>query len=98
MLLAVLVVIDRDDGGDVGAGEELLRERSEGVRVAYVASTRAKDLLVVPAVGEGPFEGWVAPLNSALYPSHSDWRKNEDAVGCPSFKGDATVLDRPLIR
>jgi len=77
-------------------GEELLRERSEGVRVAYVAATRAKDLLVVPAVGEGPFEGWVGPLNSALYPSHQDWRKNEDAVGCPSFRGDATVLERPL--
>ena len=76
--------------------EELLRERSEGVRVAYVASTRAKDLLVVPAVGEGPFEGWVGPLNSALYPTHQDWRKSADAAGCPAFRGDATVLDRPL--
>ncbi len=32
--------------------EERLRERAEGVRVAYVAATRARDLLVVPAVGD----------------------------------------------
>ena len=69
--------------------EELSREKSEGVRVAYVASTRAKDLLVVPGVGEGPFEGWVAPLNSTLYPSHRDWRKNEDAPGCSLHWGVA---------
>ena len=48
---------------------ELLREEKEGVRVAYVAATRARDLLVVPAVGDGPYtEGWVAPLNAAIYP------------------------------
>ena len=29
--------------------QERLRERAEGVRVAYVAATRARDLLVVPA-------------------------------------------------
>src|SRR4030095_8457739 len=32
--------------------EELQREDAEGVRVAYVAATRARDLLVVPAVGD----------------------------------------------
>ena len=48
---------------------ELLREEKEGERVAYVAATRARDLLVVPAVGDGPYtEGWVAPLNAAIYP------------------------------
>ena len=76
--------------------EELLKERAEGVRVAYVAATRAKDLLVVPAVGDAPFEGWVGPLNSAIYPPHSQWRKGEDALGCPKFKGDTTVLERPF--
>ena len=45
------------------------RDRAEGERLAYVAATRARDLLVVPAVGDGPYDGgWVSPLSSALYP------------------------------
>ena len=76
--------------------EELLKERAEGVRVAYVAATRAKDLLVVPAVGDAPFDGWVGPLNSALYPPHALWRKSEDAPGCPQFTGESSVLERPM--
>ena len=48
---------------------ERAREAAEGVRLAYVAATRARDLLVVPAVGDEPFEeGWVSPLNHAIYP------------------------------
>ncbi len=34
------------------------RERAEGVRVAYVAATRARDLLVVPVVGDEERDGW----------------------------------------
>jgi ATP-dependent helicase/nuclease subunit A len=53
--------------------EEKLRDEAEGVRVAYVAATRARDLLVVPAIDEGPSEKelgrtWVAPLNRIIYP------------------------------
>ena len=32
--------------------DELQRDEAEGVRIAYVAATRARDLLVVPAVGD----------------------------------------------
>lgn len=76
--------------------EEAMRERAEGVRVAYVAATRAKDLLVVPAVGDEPFpmDNWLSPLDKALYPSRADWRGAEPAEGCPKF-GQVTVLDRP---
>ena len=35
------------------AGEELWRDREEAIRLAYVATTRARDLLVVPVVGDG---------------------------------------------
>ena len=49
--------------------EEKERERAEGVRVAYVAATRARDLLVVPVVGDEERDGWLAPLNKALYPA-----------------------------
>ncbi len=74
---------------------EQARERAEGVRVAYVAATRAKDLLVVPVVGEQEMEGWLEPLNKAVYPSRSAWRTARQAEGCPQF-GPATVLERPL--
>ena len=48
---------------------ELERDAAEGVRLSYVAATRARDLLVVPAVADGPFKiGWVSPLNQAIYP------------------------------
>jgi ATP-dependent helicase/nuclease subunit A len=75
---------------------ELVREEKEGERVAYVAATRARDLLVVPAVGDGPYaEGWVAPLNAALYPGEDARRVQEPAGGCPSFVSKDSVLTRP---
>jgi ATP-dependent exoDNAse (exonuclease V) beta subunit len=36
--------------------EEGARDRAEAERLAYVAATRAKDLLVVPAIGDGSYE------------------------------------------
>ena len=79
------------------AFEEARRERAEGVRVAYVAATRARDLLVVPAVGDEPFprEGWLSPLDKAIYPTRANWRKSRPAPGCPAF-GAASVLSRPM--
>jgi ATP-dependent helicase/nuclease subunit A len=74
---------------------ESARERAEGVRVAYVAATRARDLLVIPAIGDEPFEGWLSPLNKAIYPSRADWRRSAKAPGCPDF-GSSTVVERPL--
>ena len=77
--------------------EEARRERAEGVRVAYVAATRARDVLVVPAVGDEPFpqEGWLSPLHKAIYPARANWRKSRPAPGCPEF-GGASVLSRPM--
>ena len=75
---------------------ELERERAEGERVAYVAATRARDLLVVPAVGDAPYaEGWCAPLNHAIYPSEDVRRQHTPARGCPAFTSRDTVLKRP---
>jgi ATP-dependent helicase/nuclease subunit A len=75
--------------------EERLRERAEGVRVAYVAATRARDLLVIPSVGDEELEGWLGPLNKAIYPAHDRYRHATRAQGCPDF-GDASVVDRPF--
>jgi ATP-dependent helicase/nuclease subunit A len=71
------------------------RERKEGIRVAYVAATRARDLLVVTAVGDQPWkDGWLSPLDKAIYPLKQDWRSPQPAFGCPVF-GVSTVLRRP---
>ena len=71
------------------------RELAEGVRVAYVAATRARDLLVVPAVGDEEREGWLGPLNKAIHPPIDKRRAKAAANGCPQFAGDRTVLQRP---
>jgi ATP-dependent exoDNAse (exonuclease V) beta subunit len=74
---------------------EHTRELAEGVRVAYVAATRARDLLVVPAVGDEERDGWLGPLNKAIYPARDQRRAKAAATGCPPFAGDRTVLQRP---
>jgi len=75
---------------------EVARDRAEGVRLAYVAATRARDLLVVPGVGDAPWEeGWLSPLNRALYPPVQSRRAARKAPGSPSFKSKDTVLSRP---
>jgi hypothetical protein len=74
--------------------EEHERDIAEGVRVAYVAATRARDLLVMPAVGDIPRDGWLSPLNKAIYPLKANFRSSEPVPLCPEF-GEATVLERP---
>jgi ATP-dependent exoDNAse (exonuclease V) beta subunit len=74
--------------------EEIERDKAEGVRLAYVAATRARDVLVVPAIGDSEFDGWVTPLNKAIYPPASTRRDAQTAPGCPSFRQD-TVRKRP---
>jgi ATP-dependent helicase/nuclease subunit A len=80
---------------------EIARDNAEGVRLAYVAATRARDLLVVPAIGDDPrekWEGWerwwIAPLHAAIYPPAALRRMGLPAAGCPPF-GDDSVETRP---
>jgi ATP-dependent helicase/nuclease subunit A len=75
--------------------EELLRDEAEGTRVAYVAATRARDLLVVPAIGDEEREGWIQPLNRAVYPPMEARRQQIQAAGCLEFKSKDSVLIRP---
>jgi len=78
------------------AAEELQRDKEEAARTLYVAATRARDLLVVCAVGDGPFDGWLATLNPVLYPpeSNSFKPKSRQPPGCPKF-GSENVIVRP---
>ena len=75
--------------------EELLRDEAEGTRVAYVAATRARDLLVVPAIGDEERDGWIQPLNTAIYPPRETRRQQTQAPGCVEFKSKDPVLIRP---
>jgi ATP-dependent helicase/nuclease subunit A len=82
--------------------EERARDRAEGARIAYVAATRARDLLVVPAVGDDVFanswdaagDGWIEPVQRAVYPAAEARRAPQPAPACPAL-GEDSVLDRP---
>jgi ATP-dependent helicase/nuclease subunit A len=76
--------------------EEASRDRAEAERLAYVAATRARDLLVVPTIGDGPYEGgWLDPLTRAVYPPDAERRTPQIAAGVPPFRSKDSVLNRP---
>jgi ATP-dependent exoDNAse (exonuclease V) beta subunit len=82
----------------VNLAEEQRMNREEGERIAYVAATRARDLLVVSALGERDRklldETWLSPLHEALYPPADMFRTPAPPPGC-DFDGHTTVLKRP---
>jgi ATP-dependent helicase/nuclease subunit A len=77
--------------------EEIARDAAEGVRLAYVAATRARDLLIVPTVGD-PWpriqDFWIGPLGPAAYPPLELRNHPGQAPGCPKFGSDS-VTERP---
>jgi ATP-dependent exoDNAse (exonuclease V) beta subunit len=75
---------------------ELAREREEAVRLLYVAATRARDLLVVPAVSDQEQEGWLDTLHPAIYPEplHARLPETTQPPACPPLTGDC-VIARP---
>jgi ATP-dependent helicase/nuclease subunit A len=72
---------------------ELARDEAEAVRLVYVATTRAKDLLVVPGIGDEARDGWLDVLKPVIYPTFGHHRDSKPAPGCPEF-GEDTVLER----
>ncbi len=78
------------------AQEEHRRDEEEAIRLLYVAATRARDLIVMPAIGDGEHDGWLAKLNPVIYPAMASRRAplTRQPVGCPEF-GDDSVLTRP---
>jgi ATP-dependent exoDNAse (exonuclease V) beta subunit len=73
----------------------LRHDEAENVRLAYVAATRARDLLVVPVFGDArggkPNVGWVDVLAPAIYPLDAAQRSARAAPGCPSFGADSVL-------
>ncbi len=76
--------------------EEHRRDVEEAIRLLYVATTRARDLLVVPTLGDGAYEGWLARLNPVIYPEQQNRRAplSRKPAGCPEF-GEDSVRVRP---
>ena len=75
-----------------GSAREVARDRAEAHRLAYVAATRARDLLVVPVVGDSPVfpdGGWLAPIQKAIAPPED--LRPERAEGCPRFGRDTVI-------
>ncbi|HKP55269.1 MAG TPA: UvrD-helicase domain-containing protein [Polyangiales bacterium] len=69
-------------------------DASEIVRLAYVAATRAQDMLVVPVCGDQPIDGWLSVLTPALYPPLERRRTPEPPSSrLPEF-GPDSVVDR----
>jgi len=78
------------------AAAEMEREREEATRLLYVAATRARDLLVVPVLGDARFAGWLSALDPTVHPSPEDpLPETREPPGCPKFGGES-VLERPL--
>ena len=76
------------------SAEEMQIEKEEAARTLYVGATRARDLLVVCAIGDQPYEGWLGPLSSVIYPSADSSFNPEttEPAGCPKFGADNVVV------
>ena len=74
---------------------EAQAEKEEADRLAYVAATRARDLIVVTAIGTQEWDGWISPLNAALYPPTENWHSSQSAEWC-KYGEQNTVLDRVI--
>ncbi len=77
--------------------EVLERDAAESIRLTYVAATRARDLLVVPVVGDQRLPGWVDVLHPALYPPRDKQRLPQPAPGCPPSAPTAWSCVRPAV-
>ncbi len=74
--------------------DEMRREEEEAIRLLYVATTRARDLLVAPAVGDERRDGWLARLHPVIYPAPGSARTplERGGPGCPQFTAELAVI------
>ncbi|HEY2385731.1 MAG TPA: UvrD-helicase domain-containing protein [Candidatus Binatia bacterium] len=74
--------------------DELQRESEEAARILYVATTRARDLLVVPVVGDARIDGWLSALTPVVYPPDGRRRQPlaQQVPGCPVFALDSVKV------
>lgn len=83
------------------AEEEKQRDVEEAARVLYVAATRARDLLVVSAVGDQRYDDrWLGALNPAIFPpaDRSFVPESNHPAGCPEFGPDNCIRPNGVLR
>jgi ATP-dependent helicase/nuclease subunit A len=83
------------------AEEEKQRDVEEAARVLYVAATRARDLLVVSAVGDARYDDrWLGALNPAIFPpaDRSFVPESNHPAGCPQFGPDNCLRPNGVTR
>ncbi len=71
----------------------IAHDDAEEIRLAYVAATRARDMLVLPVVGDDKLEGWIDVFHDAVYPG-GDARRHASKEGLAAKFGDDSVLVR----
>jgi ATP-dependent exoDNAse (exonuclease V) beta subunit len=72
--------------------EVLARDAEESVRLAYVAATRARDVLVVPVCSEKRWDTtWLSVLDPVVWPREQTEGTPKLAPGCPEFGEDPIV-------
>lgn len=82
---------------ELTANEESAKRHDDAelIRLSYVAATRARDLLVVPTLGDMNSAsvdiGWADALAPALYPSNPQRQEPRVAPGCPTFGRDSVL-------
>jgi ATP-dependent exoDNAse (exonuclease V) beta subunit len=78
--------------------EALARDHEEAIRLAYVAATRARDVLVVPLSSEKQWpDAWTEVLRPSLFPLVERAHEPTPAPGCPPFGNDVILhRDGPL--
>ncbi|HWL84228.1 MAG TPA: UvrD-helicase domain-containing protein, partial [Polyangiaceae bacterium] len=73
----------------------LEQDGEEALRLLYVAATRAREMLVVPVLGdEASGDFWTSAMNPVVYPTDDMRRSAVAAPGCPAF-GEDSVRERP---
>jgi ATP-dependent exoDNAse (exonuclease V) beta subunit len=75
--------------------DEMALEGEEAVRLLYVAATRARDVLVVPVIGDERRESWLHALWPAVYPGRPRNTVADSVPGCPAFGEDSVPLRPP---
>ena len=83
------------------AEDEKQRDIEEAARVLYVATTRARDLLVVSTVGDLRYEDrWLSALNPAIFPAvdQSFAPDSNHPAGCPELGTDNCIRPNGVLR
>lgn len=72
-------------------------EKDEAFRLAYVAATRARDLLMAPVCRDRAIESWFSVLDPALYPPNAA-RSTALPLPAPALRRRSGRGSRPIRR